>query len=180
MRTIPIISALVLLSSCFGSGSEKPVFTEQDRNGQCWTTEDCLEGLHCENATKDVPGTCTFVCQSDSDCGNGFLCRMGACQADCAGLNEKCSDRRICCFYDDNGDGRSDSDCLPDESGGDVRCRLTLTEEEEEEELEEAEEGGLEEAEEAEGLEAKERGEEEEDEVMPPPSSAADLPLAEQ
>ena len=107
-----------------GTKSTKPVYQNQDRNGSCWKTEDCLAKLLCEGATKDTAGKCTFVCQKDADCGNGALCRAGACQKDCSELGEKCSDRRVCCFYDDDGDDVNDAECEPPKEGGDPRCLL--------------------------------------------------------
>ena len=131
-------SVLLLLAACGGSeegdssgGSgwfEKKapriVYEDQDRNGPCWDNKSCLDGLRCKDATKETPGVCTFDCESDSDCGNGYLCRSSACQKDCAEVGEKCSPRRECCFYDANGNNNNDARCKEAPEGGDVRCRI--------------------------------------------------------
>ena len=109
---------VLLLSACRGKSLDLP---PQDRNGPCYRGSDCLAGFTCEGASKEVPGTCQVVCQQDSDCGNNALCKEGKCQKDCAEVGEKCSDRRVCCFFDENGDRETDSRCLPDATG-DVRC----------------------------------------------------------
>lgn len=115
----------ILLSACFGGKSLD--LPPQDRNGPCYRESDCLEGFTCEGATKEAPGTCQVVCQRDSDCGNNALCRSGKCQKDCAEVGEKCSERRVCCFFDENGDRETDSNCLPDETG-DIRCIIGAAE----------------------------------------------------
>ena len=97
-----------------GGGSSRPVkqtYENQDRNGLCWKTKDCLSGLICEGATREKAGKCTFVCHRDSDCGNGYLCRDDGCQRDCAEIGEKCSPRRACCFYDNDNDDVNDAEC---------------------------------------------------------------------
>jgi hypothetical protein len=104
-----------------GGSSSRPNYENQDRNAPCFKDGDCLSGLSCEGATKDEPGRCTFVCKADKDCGNGYLCRAGSCQKDCSGPGEKCSDRRVCCFFDADGDKASDAVCAPDETG-EIRC----------------------------------------------------------
>jgi len=89
----------------------------QDRNGPCSEDDDCMETLTC------VTGTCQFVCKEDADCGNNALCRNGGCQKDCAEKDEKCSENRICCFFDADGDRKNDANCT--DKDGDVRCRTT-------------------------------------------------------
>jgi hypothetical protein len=109
-----------------GAGQEPAVvvredYENQDRNQPCWENADCLSGLRCKDVLETTPGTCQLECEEDADCGNGFLCRNGNCQRDCAGVGEKCSDRRVCCFEDRNGDGKTDAACSPD-AAGDLRC----------------------------------------------------------
>ncbi len=106
-----------------GKDEDRPVYENQDRNGSCWETGDCMAGLTCQGAQDDVAGTCQKVCAEDADCGNGFLCRSGDCQKDCAELGEKCSERRVCCFVDQDNDRKSDSLCVPDENE-DHRCSI--------------------------------------------------------
>lgn len=101
--------------------AQKAVYENQDRNGSCWDDESCLAGLTCEGASEDVPGKCSFVCSEHSECGNGFLCRSGSCQRDCSDVGEKCSDRRVCCFHDEDGDNSNDVSCKEDEAGS-LRC----------------------------------------------------------
>ena|SRR3989344_1759569 len=125
LRVASPLLFVLLLSACFGKKSLD--LPPQDRNGQCYRTSDCLTGFTCEGATKEAPGTCQVVCQRDSDCGNNALCRSGQCQKDCAELGEKCSERRVCCFFDETGDAETDSHCLPDETG-DVRCIISAAE----------------------------------------------------
>ena len=105
-----------------GEDSDQPVYENQDRNGSCFENDDCMEGFTCEGAEGDTAGTCQVVCAEDADCGNGFLCRSGDCQKDCAEIGEKCSARRVCCFFDENADRVSDAEC----SGavGDERCNV--------------------------------------------------------
>ncbi|HLC75756.1 MAG TPA: hypothetical protein VJB82_01380 [Candidatus Peribacterales bacterium] len=105
--------------------STRPVYTKQDRNGSCWSTDDCIAGLSCVGAADSTPGTCQNVCAADADCGNGFLCRSGSCQKDCSELNEKCSDRRLCCFFDQNSDRVNDSACRNNDAG-EKRCAVLV------------------------------------------------------
>ncbi|MBT4020930.1 hypothetical protein HOF17_00955 [Candidatus Peribacteria bacterium] len=102
--------------------AERLVFENQERNGQCWKTKNCIDGLICKNATKDVPGVCSMECEEDADCGNNFLCRNNACQRDCAETGEKCSKTRVCCFFDTDEDRKTDVMCVDRE--GDVRCQV--------------------------------------------------------
>lgn len=118
MQNIAAAILFVLLAACARGGEP---LSPQDRNGPCMRDKDCLPGLTCEGETKKAPGTCQKICQSNRDCGDGMLCRGDACQADCAETNEKCSDRRVCCFSDKNDDGVSDLACTKDEAG-DLRC----------------------------------------------------------
>ena len=111
---------LSILSACGGGTPEKPL---QDRNGPCARDRDCLPGLTCEGATRQATGTCQALCTRDSDCGNGALCRSGQCKKDCAEVGEKCSDHRVCCFFDENGDKETDSRCVRGASG-DERCTV--------------------------------------------------------
>lgn len=103
-----------------GEDHDQPVYENQDRNGSCFENDDCMEGFTCEDAEGDTPGTCQIVCADDADCGNGFLCRSKQCQKDCAELSEKCSSRRVCCFYDRDGDRTSDAVCVG--GVGNERC----------------------------------------------------------
>lgn len=103
-----------------GEDSDQPVYENHDRNESCWEDADCMEGLTCKDAEGETAGTCQTVCSSDADCGNGFLCRSGQCQKDCAEMGEKCSVRRVCCFFDENGDRTSDAECS--DAAGDERC----------------------------------------------------------
>ena len=136
-----LLLSLLLLSACSGGGSQDsasetvaervseeaaaPVVEEkkpQDRNGPCTGTADCLEGLTCSIAPDAAEGTCQELCSRDSDCGNDALCRDGNCQKNCSGVGEKCSDVRLCCFFDQNGDRKTDSSCT--DIDGDMRCRV--------------------------------------------------------
>ena len=103
----------------------RTVYENQDRNGQCWDSTNCMTGFTCENATEETPGTCQNTCKSDADCGNGALCRSGECQKDCAEVGEKCSARRVCCFFDENSDRTSDVTCSG--ASGDERCTVQET-----------------------------------------------------
>lgn len=101
-----------------------PVIEEkkpQDRNGPCVSTADCIEGLTCSIAPDAAAGTCQVLCSRDSDCGNEALCIEGSCQKNCSGVGEKCSDVRLCCFFDQNADRKTDSSCT--DVDGDLRCR---------------------------------------------------------
>ena len=141
-----LILFFLLLSACSGNGSPDavtendleevseevveeaaaPVIEEkkpQDRNGPCAGTSDCLLGLTCSIAPGAAAGTCQELCQRDSDCGNGALCRDGGCQKDCSGIGEKCSEVRVCCFFDEDGDRKTDAACT--DIDGDMRCRVT-------------------------------------------------------
>lgn len=115
--------ALLLLMVVTGCRSNRPPapLTPQDRNGPCYADKHCLPGFTCTGATRDSLGTCQQLCTENRDCGEGALCKAGTCQKDCAELNEKCSERRVCCFSDKNGDGTSDLSCSKDEAG-DLRC----------------------------------------------------------
>lgn len=107
-----------------GKGEDQPVYENQDRNGFCFKDEDCMEGFICKDAEGETPGTCQTLCKDDADCGNGFLCRSKQCQKDCAEIGEKCSARRVCCFFDENGDRTSDAECSG--SSGDERCNVPV------------------------------------------------------
>ncbi len=85
-------------------------------NAPCESDGDCDEGYTCKSS-----GTCQIVCTEHADCGNGKHCRSGECKKDCSGVTEKCSNRRPCCFFDDDGDKQTDVSCIPDEKGDD-RC----------------------------------------------------------
>lgn len=87
------------------------------RNAPCEKNSDCEEGFTCIEST----GTCQEPCKENADCGNGYHCRSGECKGDCSGMNEKCSERRPCCFFDTDEDGQTDVGCTPDENGDD-RC----------------------------------------------------------
>ena len=107
----------------FGGGesaSSEPL-PPQDRNGPCSEDDDCMETLTCVIAPEAKTGTCQFVCKEDADCGNNALCRDGGCQKDCAEKDEKCSENRICCFFDADGDRKNDASCT--DLDGDMRCR---------------------------------------------------------
>lgn len=106
-------------------GSDELVLAPQDRNGPCQKSDDCISGLSCKGATDDATGTCQIICKDDADCGNGFLCRLESCQKDCAELNEKCSGRRVCCFFDQNNDRKNESVCADDGSGA-MRCAVQV------------------------------------------------------
>jgi|GEM_PF-2123961 hypothetical protein len=141
-RIVSYISLIIFVSACTnptswqlgGSGSgdgesimeekkaERPVFSDKGRNGQCWKTKNCIDGLICKNATKEIPGVCSMECEEDADCGNNFLCRNNACQKDCAETGEKCSNKRLCCFFDTDEDRQSDVMCVDRE--GDIRCQV--------------------------------------------------------
>jgi len=82
-----------------------------------------MTGLLCKGGTDDTAGTCQLVCSEDADCGNGFLCRDGKCQKDCAEVGEKCSVRRVCCFFDQDSDRVNDAVCKADQ-GADGRCAV--------------------------------------------------------
>jgi len=140
-RSLPaLFLALCLLGACTSSTGDSPngsaeegtttneeqaavpeVLPPQDRNGPCKEDADCMETLTCVILPANEGGTCQFICRQDSDCGNGALCRDGGCQKDCAGVGEKCSEARTCCFYDENGDKQNDAACT--DKDGDVRCR---------------------------------------------------------
>ena len=141
---------------------KKEVFEDQDRNGSCWKDKNCKEGLTCKNATKETPGTCQMICSVHSDCGNNYLCRDGECQRDCAEKGEKCSDRRVCCFFDEDGDKETDTSCVFVEEEKANRCLIGEADEEAEE-IEEIEDDEEEEDEEAEEIE--DDGEEVDEEI---------------
>jgi len=103
---------------------KKVVYENQDRNQPCRRNKDCLDNLKCEGASRGVLGICTFVCTDDASCGNGYLCRSGACQRDCAEVGEKCSARRVCCFFDEDGDKNTDAECRTSEEEDELRCRI--------------------------------------------------------
>lgn len=123
MRKHGLAAVFLLLLSACGGGALSQHLPPQDRNGPCLEDKDCLPGFTCEGEAKENPGTCQKVCAQDLDCGAGALCREGRCSTDCAGLGEKCSERRICCFLDQNADGMSDLSCKSD-SAKDLRCQL--------------------------------------------------------
>lgn len=105
------------------SASSSSAYVDQERNAPCLETANCRQGMTCVKPENQNEGTCQIVCQSDADCGNGFLCRIGgSCQKDCAEANEKCSAKRSCCFYDVNGDRVSDSVCKATGGEIDPRC----------------------------------------------------------
>ena len=106
-----------------GGGEEAPAvpLPPQDRNGPCSEDDDCMETLTCVITEGEEAGTCQFICKEDADCGNNALCRNGGCQKDCAEKDEKCSENRVCCFFDADGDRKNDASCT--DLDGDVRCR---------------------------------------------------------
>lgn len=71
------------------------------------------------------------ACVQDADCGNGQLCAGGVCSAACAGIGEKCSSQRVCCFQDENGDAQTDAQCQSAVDGEDPRCMVVLIADEE-------------------------------------------------
>lgn len=110
------------------SASSSSAYVDQGRNAPCLETANCQQGMTCMKPENQSEGTCQIVCQSDADCGNGFLCRIGgSCQKDCAEANEKCSAKRSCCFYDGNGDRVSDSVCKATGGEIDPRCVVSST-----------------------------------------------------
>ena len=105
-----------------GNELRQITYENQERNQPCRRDADCIEGLRCKDAGQEL-GTCQIFCRQDGDCGNGFLCRNETCQADCAGIGEKCSDRRECCYFDTDNDNLNNASCK-DNGTGDVRCRV--------------------------------------------------------
>ena len=117
-------------SGLFGGGEDEEKVQEEQKvsrtpvqvqyptgiNAPCESDSDCDEGFACKSS-----GTCQIFCSEHADCGNGKHCRSGECKKDCSGLNEKCSGRRPCCFYDSDGDKKDDVSCIPDDKGDD-RC----------------------------------------------------------
>lgn len=132
-RFLIVAGAFVLLAACSRAAVREEVRVtseqkqaygeeEQRRNAPCWQDGDCAEGATCEGETSDAAGSCQIACKTDADCGNGFVCRPNGCQRDCAEIGEKCSDRRPCCFFDGDGNRKSDAVCAEDDAG-DMRCR---------------------------------------------------------
>jgi hypothetical protein len=120
-------SVSFLLAACGTATPKTPEATvPQPINAPCTSSTECMTGLACIGAAADIPGTCQKTCADDAACGNGFLCTNGTCQATCAGVGEKCSSNRLCCFFDVNDDRASDNTCVLDETDGSDRCQLKV------------------------------------------------------
>ena len=90
------------------------------------------EGTESSSASSEAAAPSIPACTKDADCGNGNICTSGACSTICAGIDEKCSGTRVCCFQDTNSDGASDASCALIETENASRCIIAATEEIEE------------------------------------------------